>query len=156
MELEIKNLRLQIDRLGQLTKSLEGSAELTKCHNGLLLGKAWLGKCLGAIGTDSPYPKDGERHSIADIEKTADVAYTVDMMDAAEDWQDKNHIEKVDWLRQQISEIIKQGTEDIEQSPEREGFRDLPLMWYYLESKKQLMMARFWLGFELERIRENA
>ena len=153
MELEIKQLRTRIDGLGQLVKDLEGSAELTKCHNALLIGKAWLGKCLGAIGTDSPYPKDGNRHSLADIEPTADtLENTMDL--TGPNWGN-NHIEKVDWLRQQISEVIDQGIEEIEQSPNREQYTELPLMWYYMESKKKLMVARFWLGFELERIREN-
>ena len=150
MQEQIKSLRLQIDSLAQLTKSLPGSPELTKTHNSLLLGKAWLGKCLGALGTPSPYPKDGSRHSVADIEPTADKFDA----DEAPNWG-VNHIEKVDWLRQQISVVIDDGKMYIEDSPTRENFTELPLMWYYMESKKQLMVARFWLGFELERIRKE-
>ena len=154
MEVQIKNLRLRIDGLAQLVKELEGSAELTKSHNALIIGKAWLGKCLGALGTPSPYPKDGERHSVADIEKTADTLENT-MGLTGPNWGN-NHIEKVDWLRQQISKVLNQGAEEIEHSPSRESFLELPLMWYYFEAKKELMIARFWLGFELERIKKDA
>jgi hypothetical protein len=169
MEIEIKGLRVQIDGLFELTEGLDGSPEITKSTNSLKLGKAWLGKCLGAIGTVSPYPKDGTRHSEKDIEKTADtseldeegkVYYAsnnkalVESILTDQDWKNYNHIEKIDWLRESIGRKITEGENMIESSPKRDHYNETPLIWYWFESKKQLMVARFWLGFELERIRK--
>lgn len=188
MEITIKQLRMQIDGLHKLTKGLnpvrlertikvegEGffswthSPDIDKAAESLILAKAWLGKCLGVIGTDSPYPKDGERHSVEDIEPTADTSELDEggkMLYASnnkalvagiltdEDWSKLNHIEKVDWLRQTIAIVLKEGKDTVEDSPLREQYTELPLMWYYMEAKTKLMVARFWLGFELERIRK--
>jgi hypothetical protein len=169
MEIEIKGLRVQIDGLFELTGALnpvrietkeivgEGffswmnSPDTEKASEALKLGKAWLGKCLGAIGTASPYANDGNRHSVEDIEEAADKNKYPAPPDGG---KDMNHIEKVDWLREQISIAITRGRAHIEEAADRDDYMETPLMWYWFESKKQLMVARFWLGFELERIRK--
>ena len=58
-----------------------------------------------------------------------------------------NHIEKVDWLREEIKNIIDTTTDFSQELPEIE----LEQGFVY----KYLSEARFWLGFELQRIREN-
>ena len=96
---QIKELRVKIDGLYQLTKELilqnpsrspEGayipgmrrpipnedywvkSKEIEESVKSLLLSKAWLGKLLGEIGSDNPYSSG--KKEVEDIEPTADVA----------------------------------------------------------------------------------
>lgn len=199
---EIKNLRVSIDGLAQLTKGLSkpyGIAininhipgnwtpdswikyfretnnafiqsedisksittfdsrptEMDKCYDSLILAKAWLGKILGELGTESPYPKDGTRKTVEDIEPTADTHgelswdYTAESADHPNDnpWTKWNHIEKVDWLRQEIQKLIQETSDFSQEEPSIE----LEQGFVY----KYLCEARFWLGFELQRIKEN-
>ena len=71
METQIKELRVKIDGLAQLTKELKplrdcgkkecefcpkiNSKEIEKAVDSLYLAKAWLGKVLGELGTENPY-----------------------------------------------------------------------------------------------------
>jgi len=165
MKTEIKNLRIQIDGLAQLTKglnpiyipgftkekSLKNSKELEKATDSLFLAKAWLGKILGELGETTPYIKDGNRKTIGDIEPTADktVPNLLENMEVfcKKAWSEKSHIEKVDWIREEIKKIIDTTTDFSETYPEiglEQGF-----------VYKYLCEARFWLGFELQRIREE-
>ena len=170
MEQKVKELRVSIDGLAQLTKGLEKpikvafeeilsgntgriqvinyrhSKEVDKTVDSLFLAKAWLGKVLGALGTESPYPKDGSRKTVEDIEPTAD---RCDLIKA--DWDKKNHIEKVDWLRQEIQKVVK----EVDSIPRTLQMMSDELNVSAHQSKIHLSEARFWLGFELEKIREN-
>ena len=185
---QIKNLRVRIDGLAQLTKELrpfehkgftpiyeqfsEGtdgeltkesviylktnSKEIEKAVDNLYLAKAWLGKVLGELGESTPYANDGKRKTVEDIEPTADTdlligkslkeGWLVD--DNLEVWAKKSHIEKVDWLREEIEKICKFESR-------------LHLMLraiartYFIYSHKHLCEAKFWLGFELQRIKEQ-
>ena len=130
----------------------ESSKQTEKATDSLFLAKAWLGKVLGALGTESPYPKDGTRKTIKDIEPTADQA----SKDGGINFYNKNmtegfsHIEKVDWLRQEISKIIN----DVQPLWNIESLN----IWGVAAVENcftHLSEARFHLGFELERIREN-
>lgn len=166
MEQKIKELRVRIDGLAQLTKGLEpdtlcgesdckdcpyiNSQQIDKAVDSLYLAKAWLGKMLGALGTESPYSKDGARKTVEDIEPTADRKEPLTW----ENWfvpADKmdNHIKKVDWLRQEIKKsIVDFGSIWLAEYGDFGGF-------YYSIVFQNLSEARFWLGFELERIREE-
>jgi len=68
-----------------------------------------------------------------------------------EEFEDKNHIEKVDWLRQEIKKI----NEDIM------SIKTGGIVLSYANNINttnvfnHLSEARFWLGFELERVREE-
>jgi hypothetical protein len=72
-------------------------------------------------------------------------------------WTGKNHIEKVDWLRQEIQKEIsnlhsvwRNRTADVDMSAGG-------LMFFYRNNVlKYLTEARFWLGFELQRVREES
>lgn len=160
MDIEkIKDLRVTIDRVSQLVMQLKpikmqivssdpeghfdqfyNSPQITKCHESLLLGKAWLGKLLQKLGQESPYKNDGTRHSVEDIEPTdakADVRSTENTL-----YGDKNHVEIVDYLRSYM----------------QEGIIDKISLGDYMEQAKaytHIVEARFHLGFELERIREE-
>ena len=82
MQQKIKELRVEIDGLSQLVKGLKPlmangeipchSYETREAYDSLMLAKAWLGKILGELGSPTPYQKDGNRHTVEDIEKTAD------------------------------------------------------------------------------------
>lgn len=167
MKTEIKNLRIQIDGLAQLTRELkpithdtqfewfkkpynENSKEIEKAVDSLYLAKAWLGKILGELGETTPYINDGNRKTIGDIEPTADQQWNLEkneVWNTAYEWSKKSHIEKVDWLREEIKKIIDTTTDFSETYPEiglEQGF-----VYKYLSE------ARFWLGFELQRIREE-
>lgn len=133
------------------------SKEVNKCYDSLILAKAWLGKILGELGQETPYKKDGNRHSINDIEKTADVSNspqetfgnTNEVLNGM-NWTTMNHIKKVDWLRQLIDNVLiifkTQYNLDNYNS-------DIILLSDMVEV--HLSEARFWLGFELQRIKES-
>jgi len=161
MNTEIKNLRIQIDGLAQLTKELKpiytpgfskkdsfkNSKELLKATDSLFLAKAWLGRILGEIGETTPYINDGNRKTLEDIEPTADKhKFSGEVKDVCfqQDWQIMEHIEKVDWLREEIKDIID-NTEDFSENID---YIELEQGFVY----KYLCEARFWLGFELERV----
>lgn len=194
MKEEIKELRVKIDGLAQLVKSMTGRVfaintsaipdnldidtfikkwkensnfmvpmkplessvesihnyELSKTYDSLILAKAWLGKILGELGESTPYTKDGQRKTVQDIEPTADSVRILEIEKdyiADKKWSEMNHIEKVDWLREEIKNIIDTTTDFSQELPEIE----LEQGFVY----KYLSEARFWLGFELQRIREN-
>ncbi len=148
---EIKNLRLSIDRVAQLVKVLPEekiaggafylrSNEVDSCYKSLLLAKAWCGKILGRLGEQTPYKNDGNRHEVKDIEPTDTKADVREIGGTL--YESKNHIEKVDYLRQEIQDLI-----------------DLLNEHHWLEQKNaytHLCEARFWLGFELERTKNNS
>ena len=171
---EIKELRVKIDGLSQLVKELKphsgegikfliemgiegvNSSEINKAYDSLILGKAWLGKILGELGTVNPY---GEGYKTKeDIEPTADTAKNIkDFPLDSRNWGDNinniSHIEKVDWLRTEIQAMFKQ----IEETNfygiyfHEDEMGDNYCNWFY----KYLHEARFWLGFELQRIKET-
>lgn len=146
----IKALRVRIDGIAHYVSEVRAeaflgtdgsSSPLYRTEDALFLGKAWLGKALGALGTPTPYPKDGERHSIDDIEPTADVAIDDKRMEG-------NHIEKVDYLRIKIGDIANELMKILD--GDAGGKEDMFMMWSY----KALCEARFGLGFELERVKK--
>lgn len=125
------------------------SDELNKAYDSLILAKAWLGKLLGELGESTPYANDGNRKAIEDIEPTADVAGPVVI------FKDFNHIEKVDWLKEEIKFVLDGylKTKDSFTSVGLAKDNINNLTWR--EVTKHLSEARFWLGFELQRIKEN-
>lgn len=130
----------------------QNSKQINKSVDSLLLAKAWLGKALGELGTPSPYPNDGTRKSEKDIEPTAERADNpiVSMSDDL-DFNSCNHIEKIDYLRQQIQSAINRIHVCAQSS---DSITNSSLAYFLLYSEKHLNEARFYLGFELERIRE--
>ena len=173
MKQKVKDLRVQIDGLAQLTKGLKvkykynvehqlhgevflfelnQSPQIEKAVDSLYLAKAWLGKVLGALGEDSPYPKDGTRKTVKDIEPTADRNEEVPFGDTEGSlWRDKSHIEKVDWLRQESSEVVK----EVKVIPITLKMMSDDVNMGSYRAEGHLSEARFQLGFELERIRKN-
>ncbi len=135
------------------------SKEVNECYKSLILAKAWLDKMLGELGSETPYTNDGSRKEVKDIESPADVnsyyledfriKYTNTTSNYSKNWQERNYIEKIDYLRQEIQQLNNNIGVN----------RDVPFkQWMMCEeySNKYLSEARFWLGFELQRIKETS
>lgn len=157
MKEQIKEVRVKIDGLSQLTRELKpltflssadnsrdyNSPEIEKAYDSLILAKAWLGKVLGELGEATPYTNDGNRKTVEDIEPTADKGHVMV-------FGDFNHIEKVDWLRQEIQYTTHLVTQTIHTGNQSREFAIARTNSY-----NHLCEARFWLGFELQRIKES-
>jgi len=191
MKEKIKQLRVEIDGLAQLCEGLkpitryvgevdpykddtipsvlafpnENSQEIKEAIKSLKLSKAWLGKVLEGLGSESPY-KSGYK-TAEDIEPEADKATLVcgtthpeltgvPVMNNSLDgfklgvsvpanYTNMSHIEKVDWLRTEIKRIGVQLYNTI-------YFKEIGISEGEL-AYKYICEARFWLGFELGRIK---
>lgn len=141
------------------------SKELEKCYDSLVLAKAWLGKILGELNVPSPYQNDGNRSEIKDIEPTADTANLYvenwtwkNIQDRERNIKNKdkemNYIEKIDWLREIIEVFVLRMKDFI--SPLYKPSDMTKEFWIArTNTYNYLCEARFWLGFELQRIKEN-
>lgn len=179
MQEEIKQLRVSIDGLAQLTNRLKSipvcnfsnnvigkfsetkyvvSKEITKAVDSLYMAKAWLGKVLQELGTESPY-KSGYKTK-DDIQPTADISGVTTNLHYFEWKEEKNHIEKVDWLRTEISKLtdnIFNLKMDLQESANVFGSKEPAIKTAIATtlSYQYLSEARFHLGFELQRIKES-
>lgn len=157
--------RVESEKLG--VEIIEQSEQIKKCYDSLILAKAWLGKVLGKLGESTPYANDGNRKTVDDIEPTADTLNKFKVKSigfnenvdstyiyynlSKENWDMFNYIEKVDWLRQEIQMISNQYKDFV--IPENNKYF---VNLFIDKSYCYLAEARFWLGFELKRIRESS
>ncbi len=138
---------------GELKSIDRNSKQINKAYDSLILAKAWLGKILGELGEESPYANDGKRKDVGDIEPTADTNWLKDNIDElGTDWHQRNHIEKVDWLRKEIKDCGK-DTNDIIREIDKLQEGGYELIYHNIHT--HLTEAKMWLEFELERIKEN-
>jgi len=144
MEEKLKLIRTDIDALAQCIDKLEITKQLLSAKDNLLFAKAWLGKMLGAMGVESPYKNDGTRKAIQDIEPVADEFKGGIILP-----EDLSHIGAVDWIRQQIATKVA----DVEMIGTEKGGRKASVLKE--QAYVHLCEARFWLGFELERIKQT-
>jgi len=167
METQIKKLRVQIDGLAQLTEKLHKptdpnknanwvmytTKEVEKTVDNLYLAKAWLGKVLGELGNQNPYGSGYKTKE--DIVPTQDVnkGFLHEPLEDEKPWQCKSHIEKVDWLRTEIEKLVK----EIQAigNPPNAPMLNREMSIARTNCFNHLCEAKFWLGFELQRIREN-
>ncbi len=163
----LKKLRVEIDKWAQGADQLEretdecNSQEVKDCVKSLYYAKAWIGKALSYLDSESPYKNDGNRKAVADIEPT-DSVYTNEGEEEDEDerrYTMETHVQRVDFLRERIQGLIN--------NVQGRGY-----VWFSEEAYKEqygreqeicranafthLCEARFALGFELQRLRENA
>lgn len=158
-KMELPNLRIDIDRLAQLTSVLktesvynpslsasttEISEQVKGCTKNLYLAKCWAGTLSGYMGGKSPYKNDGNRSSANDIEPTDAVADVRDTDPTI--YGQKNDVEKIDYIRQEIKALIEVAIPI--QADGREAAIARTNIFNYL------CEARFELGFELARIKE--
>jgi hypothetical protein len=168
MQEQIKKLRVQIDGYYQLTKELKpidrkpepltiemvNSKEVNDAAYSLLYSKAWLGKVLEALGTENPYGNGYKTKE--DIVPTQDVSNGQGLFKDNFEllwWKNElNHIEKVDWLRCSIEDTIKNLLliESLFTGHKTREFSIARTNCY-----NHLCEAKFALGFELARVREE-
>lgn len=155
---ELKELRLSIDGLFQLTDGIVKSSKsndniyldkVNECSEKLLMAKAWTGKLMGYLGVPTPYSNDGSRKEVKDIEPTDavnNIGFAVG--DDFDNWSSKNHIEKIDFLRENIEKEVDKITKfQVPQGSSREANIARTQVFCYLTESKLM------LGFELERVR---
>lgn len=158
---QIKQLRVEIDGLAQLCEALSpyknpkggrilpshNSIEILEAVKSLKLSKAWLGKVLEHLGSENPYGSGYKtvEDIVPETDKVTGIPLTIQ---EAIDYNKMSHIEKVDWLRTEIKRLIDSTTDYSQEVPEIE----LEQGFVY----KYLTEARFWLGFELGRIRDES
>lgn len=213
---QIKELRIKIDGIAQLTKQLIQIASITviklpieeqelfienwkksaqfksfstiencstiqlnpipieDASKSLLIAKAWGGKMLQELGTENPYGSGYKTKE--DIVPTQDT-YSISKLAlqnnnlkeyfSASDspninWSEKNHIEKVDWLRTEIEKIVEEVKALKTSLFENKGgvmvvssllSREFAIA--RTNCYTHLCEARFHLGFELARVREE-
>lgn len=169
MQEKVKQLRLGIDGISQLVKDLKStyndtickqecckdifiSKQTEKAYDSLIFAKAWLGKVMGELGVDSPY-RSGYKTK-EDIEPTADVADKAlpNFLTLKGDFSELNYIEKVDYLRTAIDDLVKE-VKNLDSNLEVRLSREFAIA--RTNSYNHLCEARFWLGFELQRIKES-
>lgn len=98
----------------------------------------------------TPYANEGTRKTVSDIEPTAEKASEADI-ELPENFSELSEIEAIDWLRNQIGKVS-------EEILSCDGLNEVltastgHLATAYICASE----ARFWLGFELERMREQA
>jgi hypothetical protein len=173
MKEQIKQTRVRIDGLSQLVRNLKpfkynvnskdlgslNSDEVLNCINHLLLAKAWLGKMLGELGEATPYANDGKRKSVEDIEAAADRFKVPQLIQVGNNksFNDLVHVEKVDWLRQEIKNLVEYVQSDFHGSvfnhTSQKPTREFAIA--RTNAYTHLCEARFHLGFELQRIKEG-
>lgn len=143
----LKEMRVHCDSLVYLLENeIVKSAETTKATNSLKMARAWMGKLLGLLGEESPYKNDGKRHTVSDIEPTADVSVTSNSLTHL------NQVERVDWLRQELAGL----QHDYDVMCTAADTHDVKASTCLVSIYQHLSECRFWLGFELARIRDHA
>ncbi|HMT01690.1 MAG TPA: hypothetical protein PKD00_00030 [Burkholderiales bacterium] len=143
--------------------------EIEKCYDNLILAKAWLGVCIQELGESTPYANDGKRKTVEDIEPAADTDKKVKFpynhhlnknLEVKDRGKELNHIEKVDWIREEINQIIYHFQGAMINWSEFNSVLEFKLSQGKITSLgdfvyQHLCEARFWLGFELQRIKES-
>ena len=133
-----------------IRETSKNTEEIKEAVKSLKLSKAWLGKVLESLGNENPYGSGYK--TVEDIVPTADVASRiVDYPVAPDTWPEgevtKSHIEKVDWLRTEVKSLVQKLNKI---SIGGYSYKDLET------SSKYLTEARFWLGFEMGRIKDES
>lgn len=171
MKEQIKELRVKIDGIAKLTKELkpfkeilivplptkinvaieaeliykkdeiciiQNSKEIEKAVDSISLSKAWMGEILRELGE----------------ENSSDTMFVGVLTKAIIDWDDKTHIEKVKWLITEIEKVI-----ELTDPYRNEGSIGWSLstkgMSYLFNANRHLLEARFKLGWELERVKNE-
>ncbi len=120
------------------------------------MAKAWLGKIFEELGEESPY-KSGKK-TVEDIESTADVSHPYMGLGGRgiKFWIDKNHVEKIDWLRSEIDKIINEDSDELFQVIMETNLKtEIGSFNSFNQAIINLTEAKFQLGFELGRIRKE-
>ena len=149
-----------------IRETSKNTDEIKEAVKSLKLSKAWLGKVLGDLGSENPYGSGYK--TVEDIVPETDKAKTVcgimgvdgetPRLKAVDtftlngkimsEYSQMSHIEKVDWLRTEIKAVIQRLSNIFNYN--EFGVSNGELARIYLQE------ARFWLGFELGRVRDES
>lgn len=157
MEKRIKAIRVNIDKITQLSQNLDKSREVSLAITALQLSKMWLGKVLKELGAANPYPESRNPYN-ENIEPTSDVAKSLNDC-FGDKWGDYNyekftHIQKVKWLRQEI-EKVEYNIKFFRLALTPDRLHTVSSLEGYHESKTYCIEAGMWLGIELGRINNS-
>ncbi len=172
---ELKPLGTRIhnyeDNTFEIVEASSNSNEIEQAATSLILAKAWLGKLLAEFESTTPYSSG--KKSIVDIEPTADVATAIAGMrepftkkgntgfiDTWElngvpmaEYDNKNHIEKVDWLREEVQYMVdrlkRMGIDTVNVYNREASIARTNTYNYLCE-------AKMWFGFEFARLYKEA
>ena len=149
-----------------IRETSKNTDEIKEAVKSLKLSKAWLGKVLASLGSENPYGSGYK--TVEDIVPETDKAKTVcgtmgidgettPRLKAIDtftlngkimnEYSQMSHIEKVDWLRTEMKRTAIQLYNTIH-------FKEIGISEGEL-AYKYICEARFWLGFELGRIRDE-
>lgn len=167
---QIKQLRIKIDGLTELTQSLDKSREIALTITSLQLTKMWLGKILGELGQAHPYPESTnpsneiieaavDKYSLSSLplqDNNMKDYFSVTDQPNIHWYNNFTHIQKVKWLRGELksldSEIFALLKERVDELPEENADKAALFMMYCYKSYTESVM---WLGTELGRIHEE-
>lgn len=142
---EIKRFRRDIDSFLKAPDKLQKSREVSLFATSLQRGFMWLEESLKELGSHSPYVSS-EDPTNKTIEPTAD---HTDETDLPAEFFKFDHLEKVKFLRNMLSFYLKDFKEFAKKVLGNEDF-----LLCLTESRKAMMEAKMWLGWELARIRD--
>lgn len=145
---EVKSIRIVVDSYINSTPHLKGSREIALAHTNLQRSKMWLGKVLGEIES-SPYV-NSENPTNNKIEPQAE--HTESSL--AKRWAENaidSHVSRVKDFRSVISETVKKYRHIIDNCVGTNEYCQV----YFAQSFLALEEAKMWLGWELDRIRNE-
>jgi hypothetical protein len=142
----LKEMRQKCHALNSTTENhVPSSTHVADFLKSLRLARAWMGKLAGIVGKENPYKKDGNRHSKEDIEPIVDVSATYLNI------TNLNQVERIDWLRQELNSLLS----TFNTLSEGESTSAIDAITCLISIYQHLGEARFHLGFELGRIRDE-
>lgn len=147
MQEQLRNVRLELDRIAALTGRLDPSRESALAKTHFQESKMMLGKVLGELGEANPYPESKNPTSPV-IEKTAERSGPVE-------WSsDTDHITRVKTLRQDSDATCNELKSLMNFNHENKISLEVTIFLEqaFIEANKGMM----WLGMELGRIRDTA
>lgn len=151
-----KHFIVLINTVEKIEKSREMSLVKTKLQEGM----AWCGKALQySENSVTPYTNDGNRKEVKDIEPLFDPT-DISLLDKYGKTENHNHIFYVDKMREHLGgmssrlksfmnkSILENGLDELE--PDNETVFSICEVNIFTK----ITEARFWLGFELGRLRD--
>lgn len=150
LELQIRQVRKDISQYVNTIKSIkcpEAGRELALSITNYQLGAMWLGKLLGLLGSQNPYPESRNPESPV-IEKHADTVEFSKLVVGGD------NIANIKMLRadfKDLSDLTKEIEEEINNNS-----HDTDSVIVTIHSLKQLSEADMWLGMALGAIKEKA
>jgi hypothetical protein len=146
-----------------IRKTSRNTEEIKEAVKSLKLSKAWLGKVLESLGSKNPYgsgyktaedivPETDKAKTVCGIAGIPGKTIRLEAIDTftingkvMNEYCQMSHIEKVDWLRTEIKQLV-----------EKLVIMQIENKAYYNTIYQYLLEARFWLGFELGRVRDES